>query len=185
MRCEFDGGAWPWRVANSAIDTKAANIAGTDDHGWRFMGVAPSGRPKGRPLPNQLPKGRPDYRINASTYIKRVLIQLDARLLPVHVDGDDIESTRTLDQIVPCHIVQRHTCHAPPFERRDRLRACTELAPFARLDLDEHHDLPVARNDVQFSTPAPVTAGKNCVPAALELLAGEIFAEFPQRLSGL
>src|SRR5262249_51656566 len=53
MRCELDGGAWPWRVANSAIDTKAANIAGTDDHGWRFMRVAPSGRPKGSPLPNR------------------------------------------------------------------------------------------------------------------------------------
>src|SRR5947207_248486 len=50
----------------------------------------------------------------------------------------------------------------------------------ARLDLDEHDRLPVATDDVDFSNAAAVAPDNNCVPAPLELRAGEIFTAFPK-----
>ena len=59
--------------------------------------------------------------------------------------------------------------------------AVAEPPARARLHFDEHQHRAVARDDVQFSTADAKAAGNNCVPAALELAAREIFAAFPQR----
>ena len=62
----------------------------------------------------------------------------------------------------------------------DRLGRVAERAAVARLHLDEHQRRSVARDDVQFATTATVPPRNNCVPAAFELAAREIFAGFPQ-----
>jgi len=111
-----------------------------------------------------------------STGVESVLIQLNPRRLFAYVDRDDVEPTRAVDQPVPRQIVLRDACHPPPLEPRDRFRPGAKLAPLARLDLDEDDGLAIARDDVQFSTATPISPGKNCVPATLQLLAGEIFA---------
>jgi hypothetical protein len=104
------------------------------------------------------------------------LIQLNPRFLLAHIDRDDIEPTRTLNQVVPRQIVQRDTGHPSSLEQRDRLRARAELTPLARLDLDEDDRLTIARDDIQFSSPTSIPAGKYFVPSSLKLLAGQIFA---------
>ena len=68
---------------------------------------------------------------------------------------------------------------------RRRLSRCTasaavaEAMPVPRLHLHKHRRLAIARDDVQFSTAAPIAPGNNCVPAALQFPAREIFADFP------
>ena len=139
-----------------------------------------AGRFKGVPY-RYLLKSAKNIRIDqTSTDVESVLIQLNPRRLFAHVNRDDIEPTRTVDQPVPRQVVLRDAGHPPALEPRHRFHPGAKLAPFARLDLDEDDGLAIARDDVQFSTATPISTGKNCVPATLQLLAGEIFAQFPQ-----
>ena len=71
----------------------------------------------------------------------------------------------------------------PLLARRHRLGRGPELRGRPRLDLDEHDRLAVARHDVDFAMPRAVAARKNCVPAALELGDGAIFAGFSELLA--
>src|SRR6476646_10332042 len=110
---------------------------------------SPAGRPQGRPLPISTLIDQ------TSTDVESVLIQLNPRRLFAHVDRDDIEPARRVDQPVPRQIVLRDAGHPPALEPRNRFRPGAEFAPFARLHLDEDDRLAIARNDVQFSTATP------------------------------
>ena len=101
------------------------------------------------------------------------------------MDRHDVEAAGAVGEPVPRHVVERELRHPPALERRHRLGRLAERPALPRLHLDEHQRLAVARDDVQFATAAAVAPGKNCVPAPLELRAGEIFAGFPESRRGL
>jgi len=61
----------------------------------------------------------------------------------------------------------------------DRFGRIAERASPARLHFHEHQRRAVARDDVDFATPATVPPRNNCVPPAFELVTREIFAGFP------
>ena len=82
-------------------------------------------------------------------------------------------------------ILLRDLDDALPLEGGDRVGAAAERAILPRLHFDEHDRLAVARDDVDFATTPPVAPGNNCVPAAFELAAREIFPMFSEGLARL
>ena len=83
------------------------------------------------------------------------------------------------------HVFRRQADDSPPLLPGDRFGGVAELAAVARLHFHKHERRSIARDDVQFATTASVPPRKNCVPAAFELAAREIFAGFPENLSGV
>lgn len=63
-------------------------------------------------------------------------------------------------------------------ERGDSLAAVAERVAVPGFDFNEDNRIPVARDDVNFSTPPAVAAGKNCPPTLLKFANREIFAQF-------
>src|SRR5581483_1594427 len=112
--------------------------------------------------------------------IESVLHDVDRRLAGVDAHGDDVEAARHAGQAMPHHIVDCDLRHSALLEPRHGLGREAEGVAVAGLDLDEHDRHAVARDEVQFSPTAAVAAGKNCVPAALELADREIFAHFSE-----
>src|ERR1051326_5040869 len=81
-------------------------------------------------------------------------------------------------------IVERELRHSAPLQTIDRLGASAELAPLPGLHLDEHQCRSIAGDDVKFAAAPAVPARNYCVPAALQFLTREIFADLTQRHSG-
>src|SRR3954468_15864910 len=82
-------------------------------------------------------------------------------------------------------VVERDPGDPMALQSGDRFGGLSELVTLARLDLDEHDHLAVARDDVNFSTPRAVAPGKYCVPATGQLFAREILAGFSKGDAGL
>lgn len=99
------------------------------------------------------------------------------------VDRDDIESTRPIEPAGRRQIVERHRGDAPAFPQRNLVHGRAAARGPARLDLDEDDRPGVAGDDVDFSKPCAKTARKNCVPAAHQFGAGEVFALFSEDLT--
>src|SRR5262249_47951232 len=111
---------------------------------------------------------------------KGVLKYLDEGTLALELHGHDIEPARAQPDMIARQILFRQSREAAALEPRYRLGRLAELAPSPGLDLDEHQRRAIPRDNVQFAASAPVSAGKNCVPATLEFLAREIFADFAE-----
>src|SRR5258706_11757842 len=99
----------------------------------------------------------------------------------VEMDRHDVEPAGTVCQSMSHEIVECEPRDLHSLARRDRLARLSECPALPRLHFHEHHRLAVAGDDVQFSTAAAVAPGNNCVPAALQLLTGQIFAGFSKR----
>src|SRR5439155_8865920 len=82
--------------------------------------------------------------------------------------------------MVAHHVLNGQRRNAPPFHSRNRFGRIAKRTALPRLHLDEHQSSAVASDDVNFSEAGPVTPRNNCVPAALELTTGEIFAGFSE-----
>ncbi len=109
--------------------------------------------------------------------VKCVLNQSDRHVLRTDaIDGNHIEAAPALEASGPGKIVERHGSNPPPLPERNCFGGGPVALRSARLDLDKHDHAVVARHDVNFSKACPVSSGKNCVPATLELAASEIFA---------
>ena len=83
--------------------------------------------------------------------------------------------------MMPHHVFGCQADDSLPLLPGDRFSGIAELAAVARLHFNKHQRRSVARDDVQFAATAPVPPRNNCVPAALELAAREIFAGFPEK----
>jgi len=105
-----------------------------------------------------------------------MLKDFDRRIGGIEIDRDDVEPAWTFRQTVTNEILLRGANDAPLLERGDRFYSGAERATIPRLHFDEHNRRPVPRDDVQFAAACAVAPGKNCVPPAFELAAGEIFA---------
>src|SRR5262245_5319759 len=114
-----------------------------------------------------------------------VLKNLDGRRAGAGENAHHVEAARLCEETMPRQVVGGEIPQTALLDPRDRLRAGAVLQRVPRLHLDEHNRRSVARDDVDFAASAAVPAGKNYVPAAPQLLAGEFFAEFPQRHAGL
>src|SRR5262245_63883308 len=101
------------------------------------------------------------------------------------MDRDDVEAARTVREAVAHDVVDGELRDPVLLQPRDRFGRLAELVTVARLDLDEHDRLAIARDDVNFSTPPAVAPGKYCVPPAGQFAAREIFAGFSERDAGL
>src|SRR5262245_21136505 len=109
-------------------------------------------------------KGSPSKRTGPTRQLRRVecvSIHLNARRSIGHVDDHDVEAAWTVVQLVPREEVDCHLCKPTLLPHRDRLGAAAEVVALARLDLDEHRDILVARDDVNFSKPRAVATRKN------------------------
>src|SRR5262245_6474031 len=94
------------------------------------------------------------------------------------IDGDDVEAAGNVETAGVREVVEGHGPDPTAFAGGQRLDGRTAVFRPAGAHLDEHNHGAVAGDDVNFSKPRAVTPGKNCVPAALELRAREIFAAF-------
>ena len=94
------------------------------------------------------------------------------------IDRDHVEATRTIDQLVPRHVVERHPREAALLRPADGFRRAPIFFTDTSLHFDEDRRLAVARDDVDFAMPRAVAAGKNCVPPPLERGDGNIFSCF-------
>ena len=109
---------------------------------------------------------------------------IDARRLAVdHVDGHHVKPARRVVQMVTGQVIDGHLRDALLLAPRDRRRRAAEIVPGARLHFHEDRRLAVAGDDVNFSVPGAISARKNCVPAAPQLGAGQIFSHFPERVA--
>src|SRR5262245_50528227 len=118
-----------------------------------------------------------------SSGIEGVLINRHDRSAALEMNRHDVETARSIVPQRLCRIQRREPDETASLHARHRFRCVAKVARLARLDLDERQRLPVARDDVNFSTlfaPAPV---ENFIPAALELLNREIFARFSESLA--
>ena len=105
-------------------------------------------------------------------------IHLNGGRFTGEIDHHDIEPARTIMQAMSGEIVNRHLCNAVLLQPRDCGSATAEFAAGSRLHFDEHGHLAIASDDVNFSKASSVATRKNCVPAARELRAREIFSKF-------
>ena len=112
-----------------------------------------------------------------------VNLQVDA--VPHEIDGHYIKSARSALKLMPRKVIDRHMRDFALLPGGHRGRAAAIRVALARLYLDEDGRLAVSGDDVNFSKPGPVAPRKNCVPAALQLGAREIFAQSSQRLPGI
>src|SRR5581483_10403619 len=117
--------------------------------------------------------------------IESVLEDLDRRPASVELDRHDVEAAGGVCESVSHQIVERHSCHAPALQRGNRLGALAERAAVPRLHFDEHDRGSVAGDDVDFASACAVPSCKYCVPAPLQLAAGELLAVFAQDYTGL
>lgn len=74
--------------------------------------------------------------------------------------------------------------HAAALERRHRFAGLAVLGSLARFDFNEDDGRAVARDDVDFSTAAPVAARNYRVPAPFQFSTSEIFPKFSKRDAG-
>src|SRR5262249_47954264 len=100
------------------------------------------------------------------------------------MDRHDVETTGTVCQTVAHHVVVRKSREAATLDEVDSFCRDAVRTILPRFHLYKHHRHAVAGDDVQFATSLAVPSGKNCVPAALELAAREIFAGFAQLDAG-
>src|SRR2546426_6705141 len=114
--------------------------------------------------------------------IESVLIHVNARNAGLVPDGHDIEPAPPVEPPAAREIIHRHPPDAALLPHGDGLSAVAVLHAAARLHLDKHNHVVVARDDVNFSVLGSVTTGKNCVPAAPELGTREIFPGFSKPL---
>src|SRR6266850_171390 len=116
--------------------------------------------------------------------IECVLENLDLRSTRVEMNRDDVEPAGAAGQMMSRHVIHRQLRDPVLLEPCDRLGCLAKGAAITRLDLDEDQRRAVARDDIQFTTAAAIAPGKDCVPAALQLPAREIFAGFAEDLPG-
>jgi hypothetical protein len=114
--------------------------------------------------------------------IKCVLVDLNPLLAVRQIDGDHVEPAGLLGEAMPGQVVHGYIGHTPSLEPGDRVGSPAKLTTIARFHFDEHHRLPVAGDDVQFSTAAAVPARKNCITTPFELPNREIFSGFAEGL---
>ncbi len=81
----------------------------------------------------------------------------------------------------PSEVVGGHQDDLPALAGRDGFDGDAVSSGSARFHLDEDQRRAVARDDVDFASPGTVAAINNCVPAAQQFVAGEIFPGFSQR----
>src|SRR5580765_1924611 len=110
-----------------------------------------------------------------SSGIECVLEHLDNRAARFEVNRHDVEPARTLAQMMTHDEILCEVRHPALLHRCHRLGRGPVLAALSRLHFDEHERPIPAGNDVQFATPPPISPGNDCVPAPLELRAGQIF----------
>ena len=103
------------------------------------------------------------------------------RLTRVEMDRHDVEPARTFSKTLAHEVVERERRDSAPLQCGDRLYCGAERTAMARLHFHEHDRPAVARDDVQFSTALAVPPREDCVPAALQFPAREIFACFSKR----
>ena len=123
----------------------------------------------------------PSYKrrdVDSTRGFERVGVDDDVRLFVVDVDGDDIEAARTIVKVVAREVVERHLRDTALFPRCHGGGAAAEFVAGPRFDFNEDGDLAIPGHDVDFAESRPVSPGKNHVPAAPELVAGELFARF-------
>src|SRR5947208_2990051 len=101
-----------------------------------------------------------------SSDIESVLIHLNARNAGLVPDGHDIEPAPPIEPSAARKIIHSHPPDAALLPHGDGLSPVAVLPAGARLHLDKHNHVLVARDDVNFSVLGSVTPGKNCVPAA-------------------
>ena len=83
----------------------------------------------------------------------------------------------------PGEIVERHRADPPPLPERDRLDGLAAPRRPARPHFHEHNRPAVLADDVNFSKASAVASGKNCVPAAAQFAAREIFPSLSEDLA--
>jgi hypothetical protein len=115
-----------------------------------------------------------------SSGIECVLNHADHRLVPVNVNRHDVEPARARAHPPPAHVLHREPGDPPALSRRHGFARRPASRAITRFHLDENENAAISRDDVDFSSPPPPAPGKNCIPAALEFTAGEIFAEYPK-----
>src|SRR5262245_66697481 len=85
--------------------------------------------------------------------------------------------------VLASEVIDRHPRDAPLLPAGHRRSRTAELLRHPRFDFDEDRRGPILGDDVDFAESRAVTAFNNCVPAALELGAREIFTGHSESLA--
>jgi hypothetical protein len=93
---------------------------------------------------------------------------------------NNIKATGGIGQSLPRQVIGGHRADSGAFSPGNRLGWRAEPIRSSGLDLDEHDGVAVPGDDVNLASARTVAARNDCVPAPLELPAGEIFAGFPK-----
>ena len=113
-------------------------------------------------------------------HVEGVLKHFDHRPPLLHMNRDDVEATGRVREPMAHHVVEREVHHAAALQPVHGFHRLAVTMAVPGLHFHKHRRRAVAGDDVQFSTPAPVSAGNNCVPAALQFPTREILAGFPE-----
>src|SRR3954451_14627597 len=123
---------------------------------------------------------RPETGSRRSSGIEGVLKQLEDRRAAGELNRHDVEPAAAVAAVMARQVVLRDLDNPLALERSHRVGAAAERVILTRLHLDEHDRLPVARDDVNFATASAVAPGDDCVPAAFQLAARQLFAVFAE-----
>src|SRR4029434_11230461 len=106
----------------------------------------------------------------------------DVRTAVLDVDRHDVEPARPVVQVVAREVVDGHLRDATLFPRCNGGRATAAFVAVTGVYFDEDDRFFVMGDDVDFAESGAITARENCVPAAFEFRAGEVFAHFSEGL---
>ena len=112
-------------------------------------------------------------------------INLNPGLAVLEIDGHHVEAAGSGEQPAARQVVSRHVDDALLLAADDRGRGAAIGAASPRLHLDEDQGLLLAGDDVNFSTPRAIPPRKNFVPAASQLRACEVLADFSKGLTSV
>src|SRR5438067_1513010 len=125
---------------------------------------------------------RPVTGSRRSSGIESVLNDLHDRIARVEMDRHDVEAARAVGYAGAHHVLACEIDDSSAFEPGDRFGRRAERVALASLHFDEHQRPAVTGDDVNFATARAVAPRNNCVPAALQLAAREIFSVFSENL---
>jgi len=123
-----------------------------------------------------------DFRLwplGSLTARESILKHFHGGLPAIEVNRDDVETARTILQMVLHHVFGSDRGDAVLLIPSNGFGRGAERAALAGLHFDEHQRRSIPGNDIDFATPTPEPPGKYCVPPPFELRAGQILACFP------
>gem|GEM_PF-613137 len=102
------------------------------------------------------------------------------RFVPLHKDGDNIKTSRSIEEIVSAQILLSDPADLPLLFLCDRLKRRAKRSIFSGFHLDKNQSAPVFRDYINFSAFLPIIPYKNFIALALQKDCSKLFTRLAE-----